>query len=329
MKRKTTAALLLQRSEWFDNTGNHEAIKELLDDGDRIIYQLNHILDIKQTWSIYSAETAEAVSVELRSLACELIILVYQTRVDQLFLDEILKGAGSRPLIAWCYLPWRRIPRPMTYEELVKGSSMYGMSVSLSQLSNSQVPYLALFGSADDPAVQLNIQAFSHAAQVSNDLTKIKLGYLALDDADGDSHQFDSLNRLGFTAQGVPLTDFTSHLHSITVDDVNAYVSTAASQSIDVMVTDDTFQKAAAAALALSNLGKGIGLDYFAVPDHHPVFRRVAGVCPGLPSWGNPEEFTKIHPVRRCWRDRIEHRIELDIRQPKFLDAIVVLGSSS
>ena len=289
MKRKTTAALLLQRSEWFDTTNNQEAIKELGEDGDRIIFKLSPILDIKKTWSIYSTDTAAAVSVELRSLDCELIILVYQTRVDRFYLNQILKGVGRRPLIAWCYLPWSRIPRPMTYEDLVKGSSMYAMSVSLAELSNSKVPYLALFGSADDPSVQRNIRDFSHAAQASSDLSKTKLGYLALDENAGASRDFTLLERLGINSQRIELSEFQHHISGVTSKEIENYLAVINDRQIDVMVTDETIHKTARTALAMLNIGIGNNLDYFAVPDHNPQFRNIAGYCPGIPPHFDPD----------------------------------------
>lgn len=296
MKRKTTAALLLQRSGWFDTINNHEAIKELQEDGDRIIFKLSPILDIKKTWSIYSTETAAAVSVELRSLDCELIILVYQTRVDHFFLSQILKGVGRRPLIAWCYLPWSRIPRPMTYEDLVKGSSMYAMSVSLAELSNSKIPCLALFGSADDPAVQQNIRHFSHAAQASRDLAKVKVGYLGLNGDAGSSANFTPLNRLGINSLRIELSDFQNHMSSIASKDVEKYLTDLDSLQIDVMVTDETIRKTAGSALALLRLGKEKSLDYFAVPDHAAQFRSLASYCPGIPPHFDPDGIPTFIP---------------------------------
>ncbi len=283
MIRKTTAALLLQRSEWFDLTDDQEAIQELEDDGDRLIFKLSPILEIKKSWSIYSVETAQAASVELRSMECDLIILVFQTRVDQSFLGQILKGVEKRPLVAWCYLPWRRIPHPMTYEELVKGSSMYAMSTTLAQLTENKIPYLAAFGSADDPVVQEKIRHFAHAAHVSSSLSKVSLGYLDLEQPDDRISRLQALTRLGVESTRIGSVEFQAAFSTVTPEEIDAYLGYLKSQSVEIMVTDDTIRKAARSALALGCVGTARQLDYFAVPDHSAAFRRLAGYCPGIP----------------------------------------------
>jgi hypothetical protein len=163
------------------------------------------------------------------------------------------------------------------------------MSVSLAELSNSKVPYLALFGSADDPAVQQNIRDFSHAAQASSDLTKTRLGYLALDGDTGASNNFTSLEQLGINLQRIELSEFQHHLSGVTAKDIKNYLAVLKDRQIEVMVTDETIHKTARTALALLNIGKDKELNYFAVPDHNAQFRNLAGYCPGIPPHYDPD----------------------------------------
>jgi hypothetical protein len=283
MQKKATAALLLQRSDWFNKTDNPEAIAGLDEDGDRIIFKLSPIVDIKRTWSVYSTDTAEAVSIELRSLDVDLVILVYQTRVDNYFLEKIITGVGEHPLIAWCYLPWRRIPRPLTYEDLVKGSSFYAMSSALGHLFDMKKPYLAAFGSADDPLVLRDIRHFAIAAQVSHELTRTDLGVLELDDELELLNDNCIFGSLGISSHKISLPVFDKYIQSITSNDSDKYLADLRGLNVEVMVTDDTLCSAAKTAVALSRLANDEHLNFFAIPDHHAKFQEIAGLCPGLP----------------------------------------------
>ena len=256
MIKKTTTALLIQRSEWFDKTNNLEAITELEEDGDRIVYKLSPFLDIIRTWSIFSPETARAVSIELRSLNVDFVILVYQTRVDQDFIESILKGLGNRPLVAWCYLPWRRIPHPMTYEDLVKGSSFYGMTASLSHLRDLGVPYLAAFGSADDPKVLSNIEEFARAAQVANEMTSLQLAILRAKDDPASETEECFLSNFGLTPRTISFDLLEQCLQDIQEEMVDDYLATLHNLQVEIMVTDETLRQAARTALAISALAQ-------------------------------------------------------------------------
>lgn len=292
MMRKTTAVLLLQRTDWFESTKNEEAIIELDEDADRVVAQLIHLLEILCVRSISNPETAEAVSVELRSLDTDLIILVYQTRVDHSYLEKILQGVGNRPLIAWCYLPWRRIPRPVTYEMLVKGASFSTMAISLANLREIGVPYLAVFGSVDDPYVIQEIKTFSHAARVSRDLKRIRLGILASETASSNTPGDQAIAPLGIKPIFVPYAFLSESLLKVKEEQVIAYLADLQKSSIESMVTEDTLRKAAKIQVGLACLADEKNFDFLAIPTHDPSFRQHFDVCAGLP----PARFIRSEP---------------------------------
>lgn len=284
MKRKTTAVLLLQRSEWFNEIDHQDAIVGLDEGGDRIVHQLSQIIDIVQSLSISTVETAEAVSVRLRSMDTDLVILLYQTRVDAFYLERILKGVGKRPLVVWCYLPWRRIPQSMTYEDLVMGSSFFAMIDSLAHLRALNMPYLAAFGSADDPSVMRDIQHFALAAQVSTDLRRTKLGMLAGEGTNKlPPYRQVFLDRLGINLDIWHYEQLQPFLDYVNDSDVEVYVQQLLRSGIESMVTDDTLRRAARIQLGLQDLARQHAFDYLAIPDHSVEFRSQYGVCPGLP----------------------------------------------
>jgi len=278
MIRKTTAVLLLQRTDWFESTKNEESIIELDEDADRVVTQLTPLLDILCVRSISTPETAEAVSVELRSLDTDLIILVYQTRVDHTYLDKILQGVGNRPLIAWCYLPWRRIPRPVTYEMLVKGASFSTMAISLANLREIGVPYLAVFGSVDDPHVIQEIKTFSHAAQVSRDLSRIRLGILTSETIRDHPLEDPTSATLGIKPIFVPYSLLSDALLKIKEEQVTDYLEDLQKSSVESMVTEDTLRKAAKIQVGLACLVDEMNLDFLAIPRHDLSFRQQFGV---------------------------------------------------
>jgi len=283
MIRKTTAVLLLQRTDWFESTKNEESIIELDEDADRVVTQLTPLLEILCVRSISTPETAEAVSVELRSLDTDLVILVYQTRVDHTYLDKILQGVGNRPLIAWCYLPWRRIPRPVTYEMLVKGASFSTMAISLANLREIGVPYLAVFGSVDDPHVIQEIKTFSHAAQVSRDLSRIRLGILTSETIRDHPLEDPTSATLGIKPIFVPYSLLSDALLKIKEEQVTDYLEDLQKSSVESMVTEDTLRKAAKIQVGLACLADAMNLDFLAIPRHDLSFRQQFGICAGLP----------------------------------------------
>lgn len=282
MNRKTTAVLLLQRSEWFDLGVNRDAIAELDEDADRIALTLSPILDIRTIRSISTIETAEAVSVELRSIEADLIILIYQTRIDHFFLEKIIKGVGNRPLVSWCYLPWRRIPRPMTYEDLVKGSSLYAMTESLALLRELRVPFLAAFGSAEDPEVSAQIKYFALAAQISNELKNVKVGILCENQQRQAEPKCNS-DLLTFGKRIIPYDALEACVNDVTNQQIELYIQELAALGIESMITTDTLRLATKVHLGLYRLAQEEKVDFLAVDDHNPSFRERFGICPGLP----------------------------------------------
>ncbi|GAP06466.1 hypothetical protein ATHL_01320 [Anaerolinea thermolimosa] len=320
MIRKTSAVLLLQRTDWFESTKNEEALIELNEDADRVVLQLTSFLDILCVRSISTPQTAEAVSVELRSLDTDLIILVYQTRIDHTFLEKVLLGVGNRPLIVWCYLPWRKVPRPITYEMLVKGASFSNMAFSLAHLREMGVPHFAVFGSVDDPHVIQAIKTFSHAAQISCDIHRIKLGILTPEIARDYNLEDQTGLILGIQPIFVPFSLLSETLLKITEEQVNRYLEDLQKISVESMITVDTLRKAARIQVGLACLADTMNLDFLAIPRHDPVFRQQFGICAGLP----PARFLRPEPflIPSTDPDAIAASVILDLigcGQPCFL----------
>lgn len=320
MIRKTTAILLLQRTDWFESTKNEEAMIELEEDADRVVTQLTPVLDILCVRAISTPETAEAVSVELRSLDADLIILVYQTRIDYTYLDKVLQGVSNRPLIVWCYLPWRRIPRPVTYEMLVKGASFSTMAFSLANLREKRVPYFAVFGSVDDPHVIQEIKTFSHAAQVFCDLSRIRLGILTAETTQGSNLEDPTGVTLGVKPIFVPFSLLSEMLLKIEEEQVNTYLEDLHQSSVESMITEDTLRRAARIQVSLACLADEMNLDFLAIPRHDPLFRQHFGICAGLP----PSRLHRPEPflIPSTDADAIAASVVLDLigcGQPCFL----------
>jgi L-fucose isomerase-like protein len=291
MSGRTLAALVIQRSEWFGQTADPDAMNDLEEDSDRILIKLSPFLDVAHIWSVSSSETAIAAGIGLAAAdEIELVILALQTRVDRDYLDILLKGIGNRPLVVWGYIPWRRIPQPVAYEALVKGGSFSGATVTLARLHDLGIPHLATFGSADDPQVLKDVERFACAAHVAHGLRRLQLGLLCDNPAPQPPPMNCALQALGLTVRVVSsqrLADLISLITSQAIDQAEAALREA---PVEVMITDDTLRLGLRNVLALHQLAATEGLDYLALPEHNAAFRQQYGLCPGLPaSLMNPE----------------------------------------
>lgn len=282
MKSKTTAMVILQRSDWFLRSGNLDIVKELEDEGHRLIEKLGVHLEVLDWWTVTTADTADAVSIKLRSNAADLVILVYQTRVEQLHIEKLIKGLKGQPLVVWCALPWRRIPRTMTYEEYVRSSSFASAASTLTSLKNQQQPYLAAYGSIDDPSVLETIRTFAEASRVAAQFTKSTLGCLT----GGDEQKpltDPLLAQLGLPAKEIPVIDLANAYQSIRPVETQKVLQQVKQDAFDVMVTDQTLENGARMALALEKIALKNGLTFMLMPAHNARLRELVGFCPGLP----------------------------------------------
>ena len=151
MDSKAKAEIVLLRSNWFDKTQLSEGLNELTNDQLVLTQRLNEFLDVKSVWQIHSKSSLNECAAALAKNPSELVILIFLTYVDQRWLDKIPAILQGHPLITWCFLPWNRIPHELTYDEFLRSSGSASMFSMFGRLRQAEIPFLATYGSLDDP----------------------------------------------------------------------------------------------------------------------------------------------------------------------------------
>src|SRR5689334_23368253 len=110
MEIKPRVGLVLMRSSDFrcvETVPFQEAIRE---DEHTVLTRLGKILTIVGPWVVDSPEALRSCVETLPNADLDMVLLAYQTWAPDSPLSALLSAVGDRPLVVWCYLPWKRLP---------------------------------------------------------------------------------------------------------------------------------------------------------------------------------------------------------------------------
>jgi hypothetical protein len=294
MLQNPRIGLILMRDDW-KNCREAQAVRnDIQADTQVMMKRLKQHYDLQGPWVVDSQASLAACAAEIRSTEPDMIVLAYQTWSDGANLVSLLPELGGCPLVLWCYLPWRRFPRPATQAEMLRGSGPVGTFGALGILRNRDTPFLFTFGAPDDPRLITDLRVAGRAAQVRRMLQFTRFGLLPgqSDSAQGTYVDMNRLKeQLGPAIQSLTVDDLLREVNALDAARVDAYVSHLRERFQIENVSDDTLILAARAALGLLDLAESHGLDVMAVHTADTELGKAVGLRPALyPDLLDPSE---------------------------------------
>ena len=94
------------------------------------------------TWVVNSlARPAGCRGGHPQLLQVDLFVLVFQVWSEDFYLRPLLEAVAGRPLAAWCFQPWSRLPEIVSFVQVLRGSGPVGAFESLGTLRNLGAPF--------------------------------------------------------------------------------------------------------------------------------------------------------------------------------------------
>jgi len=228
---KPQVALILLRAEWFDAVvALPELVQAVQQDAEQIRHSVSERLEVSHTWVVNSLSSLQAAEAGIRLAQVDLFVLVFQVWSEDFYLRPLLEAVAGRPLAAWCFLPWRRLPQKVPFVQVLRGSGPVGALESLGTLRNLGVSFSYTFGAADDPRALSDLEIAARAAQVRHQLRSARIGLLPARNEQmqstfvdefrlhhqlGPTVEYLSVGELVRTAENLPLTEVEAFLHHL------------------------------------------------------------------------------------------------------------------
>lgn len=285
MQEKPRLALILMQTDWNVCDDTLPVVEGVRQDREAMLNRLRRHFDILGPSVVDSPETLQACQRALSDGTFDLILLAFQTRADDTYLVPLLEAIGQRPLILWCYLPWRRIPRPASHVDMIRGSGPVGAFAALGTLRNLEIPFLYTFGAPDDPHLIEDLQVAGRAAQVRQSLRGARFGLIPSRNDHTQSTYVDERRLLvdfGPRVQYISVGEYAQAAAAADPAALEAYLTTLHERLPVRGVSSATLERSARAALALDWLAAQHGLDVLAVKDDSPDLLAGLGLRPAL-----------------------------------------------
>ena len=285
MQERPRVGLVLFRADWLACQEAQQVLGDIQIDTENMLVRLERHFSIQGPWVVDSAEALAECRQALQNTEMDMVLLAFQTWAEDFTVVSLLQAIGSRPLVLWCYLPFRRLPRPASYAEVVRSSGPVGAFSALGTLRNLKATFLFTFGAPDDPRLIQDLQVAGRAARVRQQLREARFGLLPSRQGHMQASYVDEsrlLADLGPHVEHLPVRMYQEAGQGIPDEQVQAYLDLTRQRFPVKQVLDETLEQAARAALALERLAAHHQLDLLAVNDSSPALRQVFNQLPGL-----------------------------------------------
>jgi L-fucose isomerase-like protein len=285
MQEKPRVGLILMRSGEVCCEEPGEFSKAIRADEQIIVDRLTKYLEIRGPWVVDSPDTLRDCRAGLRDSDLDMVIMAFQTQAEDGAQEGLLDAIGDRPLVIWCYLPWRRLPRPASYSELQRTTGLVGAFAALGTLHNQGTDFLFTFGAPDDPRLIRDLQVTGRAALLRRKLRHTRIGLLPAPTNQASSTFVDEQRLkadLGPVVEHIPVEAFRKAAAEVSPGEVSAYLARLRERIPNSGVTEETLERAARAALGLAALAGQHTLDVLALDDTSPELLSAFSLRPAL-----------------------------------------------
>lgn len=285
MEENPRVGLIIMRAEWFGYAAAKPIIESVESDAMEMTSRLGLYFEVLGPWVVDSAERMQACTRAMVEADPDLVLLAFQTWADDLRLEALLDAVGSRPLIVWCYQPWRRAPRPAQVADVLRGSGAVGSFAALGMLRNLGAGFQFTFGSPDDPRLIHDLKVAGRAAQVRRGLRSARIGLLPSNVEPIQVNLVDETRlkaELGPAVQHYSVEEYLRVFDSLAQVRVDAYLEQIYQNYKVKEVGQAALRRAAQAALGLAHLAIDYRLDVLAVSDTSPQLLQALQLRPAL-----------------------------------------------
>jgi L-fucose isomerase-like protein len=285
MVEKPRVGLIFVRAEWSDRPELQSLVDNLRSDAVGVAASLQPFFAVQGPWIVDTMEGLVACQHALREIDLDLVVLAYQTQADDARMVALLQAIGGRPLVVWGYQPWRRVPRPASFQDVLRGSGPVGTLAALGTLRNLGAPFLFTFGAPDDPRLLADLKVAGQAAQVRRELRAARIGLLPSRNEQMQVNfvdEFRLMTDFGPVVQYLSVSEYRRVVDSLSKVRVDDYLNQLRQRFGVQDVSNETLRSASQAALGLAHLAVDYRLDVLALNDTSTELQRVFGMRPGL-----------------------------------------------
>jgi len=223
---------------------------------------LSNIFMVCKVWKIVNETDIEVYSRELAESKPDLLFLILQSKDAVGMAPALLDASGKLPIVAWSYLPWRRIPRPIPYLELCRGIGASAMIESFGLLHDLKRPVLHAFGSHDDPLLREKFFSIGEAARVVRELKRARFGVVLAEGCENDIAEFGP-ECIRFSGQ-----DLLNEADAIANNDVDSYMTALQSRASIGNVSKATMEQSARFSMGLQQMADNHALDLMGIEEN-------------------------------------------------------------
>lgn len=269
---KVTAGLVVLQSP--DNfLAGFSAIQELFDDDILVLANsLSKIFMVSKVWKITNQTDIEVYSRELTESKPDLLFLIFQSKDAGGTVPALLNASGNLPIVAWSYLPWRKIPRPIPYLELCRAIGASATIETFGLMHDQKRPVLYAFGSHDDPALREKFSSIGEAARVVRELKTARFGVVLAEEHEDDLADF------GTTTIQFSCEDLLKEIKAIVKEDVDPFISEIQSRAVVGNVSKTAIDQSALFSLGMQRMADHHALSLMGI-EENPGRLIKAGIC--------------------------------------------------
>jgi L-fucose isomerase-like protein len=283
---RPTVALILLRAEWFDSVvALPELVQAVGQDAEKLEARLGERLDVRHVWIVNSIPAMQAAAISIRSVQVDLFVLVFQVWSEDSYLRPLLEAIAGRPLAAWCFLPWRRLPEHVSFVQVLRGSGPVGAFESLGTLHNLSVRFAFTHGAPDDPRPLADLETAAKAARLHRLLGGARIGLLPARNEQMQSTFVDEFrlhHQLGPTVEYLSVGDLLNACASLSVSEVDQFIQHLRQRYPLQGVSETTLLQAVRASQGLARLAVERDLDVLSFNDIAPETHAALGLRPAL-----------------------------------------------
>lgn len=283
---RPSIALILLRAEWFDSVvALPELVQAVAQDADQIEARLGERLEVKHTWIVNSQSALQAAVAGIRRAEVDLFVLVFQVWSEDFYLRPLLDAIRGRPLAAWCFQPWRKLPEMVSFVQVLRGSGAVGAFESLGTLRNLGARFAFTHGAPDEPRLLSELETAARAGRVWRLLRQARFGLLPYRNEQMQStfvDEFRLLHELGPAVEYLSVGDLGRACESLPSQEVETFLQHLRQNYPIRGVSQAALERGARASLGLARLAVERHLDVLSFNDIAAETHITLGLRPTL-----------------------------------------------
>jgi len=288
---KPKAGIFMLSSEWFWKDGGIQNLfpglpKKLENDVKKITNRLSANLDIIHAGLIVSKKQANVLAEKIIDNNVDLILIVCVTWCDDDPLFAVLDVIPEQiPLLMWCYVPNKKLPKNISSGELIRHSGPVGALQFSCPMRRLGRKFQFVIGSPDDEDTIKDIEEWTEILNLTKLLKNsiigvlpYRCGYMSGTYTD----EFSLMKEIGPKLKYISVVEYASVVDSIKDTEVKQYMSMLKNKYDIIDVSDKSLHQASKVSLGLAKLAINYNLDGLAIDDLSEELHSVLGLRPCL-----------------------------------------------